>query len=80
MDRETVITLSDIHQVAFLKYHGIDYKMKKTGERVSFVIDHPRATTLIGEFHGAGGQVFVGKYVEILKTVRKEMYIKKGEK
>ena len=79
VDKETTVTLHDIHLVAFLAYHGVDYQMKKVGDRVSFIIKHPRTDALISYFHGAGGSVFVGKYVDILKTVRREMYIKKGE-
>jgi hypothetical protein len=73
------VVLQDIHLVAFLKYHDIDYEMRKIGDRISFVIDHPRTDTVISKFHSADGQVFAGKYVDILKTVRREMYIKKGE-
>ena len=73
------VVLQDIHLVAFLKYHGIDYEMRKIGDRISFVIDHPRTDAVIAKFHSADGGVFAGKYVDILKTVRREMYIKKGE-
>ena len=77
--KNAIITLQDIHLVAFLVYHDIPYEMKKTGNRISFVIDHPRTDAVIGKFHGSNGQLFAGKYVEILKTVRREMYIRKGE-
>ncbi len=77
--KDPVIILQDIHLVAFLKYHNIDYEMRKVEDRISFLIDDPRTDTVISKFHNADGQVFCGKYVDILKTVRREMYIKKGE-
>lgn len=78
--QETKVTLQDIHLVAFLSYHKIPYEMKTIDKRVSFLFTDPRAETVMAKFHverDAGGQVFVGKYVEILKTVRREMYQEK---
>lgn len=76
-EQETRVTLQDIHLVAFLSYHRIPYEMKTIDKRVSFLFTDPRAETVMAKFHGAEGQVFVGKYVEILKTVRREMYQEK---
>jgi hypothetical protein len=78
VDKPAVV-LQDIHLVAFLAYHDVNYEMKKVGDRVSFVFFDPNTGAVISKFHGADGSVFVGKYVDILKTVRREMYIRKGE-
>jgi len=76
-EKETRVTLQDIHLVAFLAYHNIPYEMKTVDKRVSFLFTDPRAETTIAKFHTADGGVFAGKYVEILKTIRREMYQEK---
>jgi len=75
---ETIVT--DVHIVAFLRFHQWSYRMKRNGDRVQFVFPGDALNDVGRYYDDENNAVPVMEYVELLKSVKNDLYQKKSER